>query len=260
MKVPKKKPTSIGREVFELLVTYHSYPSLKLRNKIVQLNSGLVRQVAYRLSRQCSEPFEDLEQIGFLGLIQSVERFDPHQGRAFSSYAIPYIRGEILHYLRDRGGTVRIPRRWQELYNRGQTLTKQLTVKLDRQPTQQELASALEVSIEELNECQLAMQNRMLVSLDATAGQMFDTTVTLGEMIPDSWDCTRQEWRDELGQLEGALEQLEDRTKTAIEYVYLRDASRKDTAKSIGMSPMTVTRHLKKGIEQLQTILEPEAA
>ena len=103
---------------------YHCNPTLSLRNHLVKLNRGLVRQVAHRMSYQCSEPYEDLEQMGYLGLIQAIERFEPHQGCAFSSFAIPYIRGEMLHFLRNKASIMKIPRRWQELHNKGTILRK----------------------------------------------------------------------------------------------------------------------------------------
>lgn len=101
----------------ELLNLYHQNPTIKLRNQLVELHKGLVRKMAHKFSHQCSEPYEDLVQIGYLGLIRAIERFDPNQGYAFSSFAVPYIRGEMLHFLRDRSTLVKIPRRWQELYN-----------------------------------------------------------------------------------------------------------------------------------------------
>ena len=244
----------------ELLVTYYRDPSLKVRNRLVQLNAGLVRQVAHRLCLQCSEPYEDLEQIGYIGLIQAIERFNPHQGYAFSSFAIPYIRGEILHYLRDRGNIMRIPRRWQELYNRGKKLRKQLTGTLGRVPQETEIAQALGVTVHEWQECRLALQNRLLISLDATVGQSSDCSISLGETIPDGQVQAQQKLTEERMQLQGALNQLEEKTKAAIEWVFLRELPRKEAAKQIGISPMTVTRHLKKGIEQLGTLLEPQAA
>jgi RNA polymerase sigma factor (sigma-70 family) len=83
----------------ELLMAYKQEPSINLRNRLVRLNAGLVRKIAHRISHQCSEPYEDLEQIGYLGLIRAIERFNPGQGCAFSSFAVPYIRGEMLHFL-----------------------------------------------------------------------------------------------------------------------------------------------------------------
>jgi uncharacterized protein YjbI with pentapeptide repeats len=99
----------------ELLMKYRQSQSVQVRNQLAQLNAGLVRKIAYRISHQCSEPYENLEQIGYLGLIRAIERFDPSQGRTFSSFAVPYIRGEILHFLRDRATAVTIPHYWQDL-------------------------------------------------------------------------------------------------------------------------------------------------
>ena len=244
----------------ELLVAYSRNPSLKLRNKLVHLNAGLVRQVAHRVSKQCAEPYEDLEQLGYIGLIRAIERFDPEQGRAFSSFAIPYIRGEMLHYLRDKGSAMKIPRRLQELYTKGKKLRKKLTATLGRLPNDTEMANQLGVSIKEWNECQLAVQNRMLLSLDAMVTQALDCSVTVGETLADPKHQARQKLQEDRLQLQGAMSQLEDKTKTAIEFVFLRDLPRKEAAKRIGISPMTVTRHLQKGIEQLGQILEPQAA
>lgn len=256
----KTKVCSIGLEALELLMVYHRYPSLELRNQLVQLNMGLVRQVAHRLSRYCAEPYEDLEQVGYLGLIQAIERFDPSQGRAFSSFATPYIRGEILHYLRDRGATIRIPRRWQDIHSRARTLNKQLSASFGRQPQAREMAVALGISLDEWHECQLAMQNRLLVSLDATVSKLADANVTLGETIPDWHDRSQQEWTEERGELQGAVSQLEEPTRAVIECIFFQKLSRKEIAKSVGMSPMTVTRHLKRGISQLQSLLETQTA
>lgn len=244
----------------ELLTAYSRNPSLELRNELVNLNMGLVRQVAHRVSRQCWEPYEDLAQIGYLGLIRAIERFNPHQGYAFSSFAIPYIRGEMLHYLRDKGSVMRIPRRWQELYTRGKNLRKELMVELKRQPSEREVAEALGVPLQEWHECQLALQNRMMVSLDATVSQTPDSCTTIGDLLPDQNYMARQKLDEDRLQLQRAMSQLEAKTKAAIECVFLKDLPRKEAAKEIGISPMTVSRHLQKGIEQLGTILEPQVA
>ena len=88
--------SSMQTDGMELLRSYHHNPSIKLRNRLVQLHTGLVRKMAHKFSHQCNEPYEDLEQIGYFGLIRAIERFDPSQGYAFSSFAVPYIRGEML--------------------------------------------------------------------------------------------------------------------------------------------------------------------
>lgn len=251
---------SLSYRCIELLHEYHKNPSLKLRNKLVELNVGLVRKVAHQVSRKCAEPYEDLEQIGYLGLIRAIERFDLHQGSAFSSFAIPYIRGEMLHYLRDRGAVMRIPRRWQELYAKGKKLRKNLIEKLGRLPNDQELAEALGVSEQEWSECQLALANRLPISLDAVVTNSPDSSVTFGDTIADPRCQQQRKLVEDRLQLQRALSQLEDKTKAAIECVFLLDLPRKEAAEKIGISPMTVTRHLHKGIEQLESILEPQVA
>lgn len=244
----------------ELLMAYHRNPSLALRNQIVKLNVGLVRKIAHRVSRHCAEPYEDLEQIGYLGLIRAIERFNPHQGCAFSSFAVPYIRGEMLHFLRDSGSMVKVPRRWQDLKQEGERVRKQLTATLGRAPKDAEIAKELRVSVQEWRECKMATENRLPLSLDATLTQMVDCQVTLGDILPDPHYQAQQYMEEDWQQLQGALNQLEEKTKTAIEFVFLRDVPRKEAAKQIGVSPMTVTRHLNRGINQLVSMLRPQTA
>ncbi len=242
----------------ELLVAYYQNPSIELRNRLVNLHTGLVRKTAHQFSHQCSEPYEDLEQIGYFGLIRAIERFNPKQGYAFSSFAVPYIRGELMHFLRDRSGLVKIPRRWQEVYSQGQKVRKQLTLTLGRFPTDTELARQLNVPIQEWYDSSLAVQNRLALSLDSTVVQNYDCPITLGEVLSDFQATTMQQQAEDCEQLQGAMNQLEENTRTAVEFVFLKELSRKETAKRIGISPMTVTRYLQRGKEQLVSLLQPQ--
>lgn len=251
---------SLRFQGMELLITYYRNPSVQLRNQLVQLNAGLVRKIAHRLKQQCTEPYEDLEQIGYLGLIRAIERFDPHQGCAFSSFAVPYIRGEILHFLRDQGSAVKIPRRWQELQREGQKVRKQLTETLGRLPKDAEIAQSLQVSLQEWRDSKLAAQNRLPLSLDATVSQQVDHPLTLGDTLPDTYGQALQHVEEDRQQLQGAMSQLEAKTQAALELVYLGELPRKDAAKRIGVSPMTVTRHLQRGINELMFLLQPQAS
>lgn len=243
----------------ELLIAYYRKPSISLRNQLVQMNVGLVRKIAHRVSRQCAEPYEDLEQIGYLGLIRAIERFNPHQGCAFSSFAVPYIRGEMLHFLRDSGSMVKIPRRWQDLQQEGEKARKKLTVTLGRAPKDTEIAKELRVSVQEWRECKMATENRLPLSLDANVSQMVDCPITLGDTLPDPQYQAHQHIEEDRQILQGALSQLEEKTQAAIEFVFLRELPRKEAAKRIGVSPMTVTRHLHRGLNQLVTMLQPQA-
>ncbi|MFB6275249.1 MAG: sigma-70 family RNA polymerase sigma factor, partial [Halothece sp.] len=129
---------NVKQDSLELLRIYQSNKSQRIRNRIVELNMGLVRKEAHHWVNQCSESYEDLVQVGCMGLIRAIERFQLSKGNAFSSFAIPYIRGEIQHYLRDRSTSVKIPRRWLELKQQAVKASYQLREELNRQPTEQE--------------------------------------------------------------------------------------------------------------------------
>ena len=244
----------------ELLMAYYQNPSVEVRNQLVRLNAGLVRKIAHRISYQCVEPYEDLEQIGYIGLIRAIERFDPAQNRAFSSFAVPYIRGEMLHFLRDKGSVIKIPRRWQELQQEGRRVSRDLATTLGRFPKDAEIAQALKVSLQEWQESKLATQNRAPLSLDATINQSVDSQLTLGEMIPDTHHEALRHWEEERKELQGAMNQLEEKARAALESVVLRELPRREAAAQIGVRPMTVTRHLHRGVQELVTLLQPQTA
>ncbi|MGF1601467.1 MAG: RNA polymerase sigma factor SigF [Thermosynechococcaceae cyanobacterium] len=252
--------TSLQSQSMELLVSYRQEPSVRLRNRLVRLNMGLVRKVAHRLAHQCAEPYEDLEQCGYMGLITAIERFDPTQGYAFSSFAVPYIRGEILHFLRDRANTVRIPRRWQQLSRDGAKVRQSLIMQLGRQPSDQEIAEKLDLSINEWRSVKLAASNRVPLSLNARISsghhQQAEAAMTLGDTLTDTHDEILQLNEEDRLELQQALNQLEEKTRVMIEAVFLHRLSRQEVAKRIGVSPVTVTRRIKKGIDELVELMQ----
>ena len=251
---------SAHSQTMELLVAYRQKPSVHIRNRLVKLNMGLVRKVAHRLAHQCPEPFEDLEQCGYIGLITAIERFDPSQGYAFSSFAVPYIRGEMLHFLRDRANTVRIPRRWQQLSRDGEKARQALVAELGRQPNEMEIATALEITLDEWRSVKLASSNRSPLSLNATvssgSSQQADSLMTLGDTLMDVRAGVLQENEEERIELQHALGQLEDKTRDMIESVFLHQLSRQEVAQRVGVSPVTVTRRIKKGIDEMVGLLQ----
>ncbi|MEM9092224.1 MAG: RNA polymerase sigma factor SigF [Cyanobacteria bacterium P01_F01_bin.53] len=252
------KSAQLRSRGMELLMQYKVDRSVKLRNQLVRLNAGLVRKIAHRVSHQCAEPYEDLEQIGYIGLIRSIERFDPGQGCAFSSFAVPYIRGEMLHFLRDRGTTVKIPRRWQDLQKEGQKKQAELIRKYGRQPSDIEMAEAVNVSVQEWRQVKMANKNRMPLSLDATVCHQIDSSITLGDTLPDIHYMMLQGLEEDRQQIQRAMNQLEEKTRSAIEFVFFKGLSRKEVAERIGVSPMTVTRRIQRGVEQMIAYLQPQ--
>ncbi|WP_353932775.1 RNA polymerase sigma factor SigF [Okeanomitos corallinicola TIOX110] len=253
-----KSESSVQCDAMELLQLYYHNPSIKLRNQLVKIHQGLVRKIAYKFNHQCGEPYEDLEQVGYFGLIRAIERFNPQHGYAFSSFAVPYIRGEILHFLRDRSTLLKIPRRCQELYNQGQNIRKELTLSLGRPVKDTEIAAHLNIPLHKWQECKLAIQNRTPISLDATPANYVDYQLTLADIIPCPRSTVLQQQEEEILQLQGAMNMLDEKPRMAVELILVNDFTRKDAAKKIGASPMTVTRYLHKGIQELISCLCPQ--
>lgn len=246
-------------ESLQLLREYQKNPSSRIRNQLVQLNLGLVRREAHHWINQCTESYEDLLQVGSIGLIRAIERFDMSKGHAFSSFAIPYIRGEIQHYLRDRGSSVRIPRRWQALQRQAAWAMQTLQTELNRQPTDAEVAAALEIPVTEWREIKLALQNRSPLSLDAPVRDEDDGSASLGDLVPDSRYRSFQLAQEDQIRLQQALLQLEHRTREILEFVFLHDLTQKETAERLGISAVTVSRRVKKGLYLLkQSMGTPE--
>lgn len=248
----------LKQKTLVLLQRYQQTQAAQLRNQLVQLNIGLVRQEAHHWVNQCHESYDDLLQVGCLGLIRAIERFDLSKGYAFSSFALPYIRGEIQHYLRDKSVSVRIPRRWLELRQQSVRIVRELRSQLHRQPTPEEVADALNVSLVEWQEVQLAYQNREPLSLDVPVGDEENNNVSLGDLVPDGKYRSFQLAQEDQIRLQQALVQLEERTRDVLEFVFLHDLTQKEVAERMDISVITVSRRLKKGIKSLKNLMLKE--
>ncbi|NJN29192.1 MAG: RNA polymerase sigma factor SigF [Synechococcales cyanobacterium RM1_1_8] len=245
----------LKRDSLELLRDYREAPTAALRNRLVELNFGLVRREAIHWVKQCNESYDDLLQVGSLGLIRAVERFDVGRGRAFSSFAIPYIRGEIQHYLRDRGTTIRIPRRWQELRQKAASFVRKVHSLEHRLPTDPEIADYLEISVPEWQEVKLAHSNRSPLSLDAPLQDADEGSSSMAQLLADPRYKSFQLAQDDQIRLQQALSKIEHRTREILEFVFLHDLTQRETAERMGISTVTVSRRVKKGLDSLKTSL-----
>jgi len=253
MASPQKEALKLS--TIELLSQYRRTGEIYYRNQILELNVGLVRKEASHWSQLGAESFEDLLQVGCLGMIRAIERFDLDKGHAFSSFAIPFIRGEIQHYLRDKGHSMRIPRRWLEIGQQSVGIRRDFLARFDRQPTDQELANLLELSSKEWQEIKMALQNRDPLSLDMAVSNDEDGLTSLGDMVVDPNYRTFQLAQEDKIRLHHALIQLEEGTRKVLEFVFLKDLTQRETAEQLNISVVTVSRRVKSGITRLKEFL-----
>ncbi|BAY62713.1 RNA polymerase sigma factor SigF [Calothrix brevissima NIES-22] len=253
--MPTTVTNELKHETWQLLREYQQTRSETVRNQLVNLNFGLVRREAHYWMNQCHENYEDLLQVGCLGLIRAIEKFEISKGYAFSSFTIPYIRGEIQHYLRDKGVTVRIPRRYLALQQQAIGVSRSLRAKYNRQPTDSELAAALDISPDEWQEIKLAWINRAPLSLDVPIQDGEEGATSLGELVPDPRYRSFQLAQEDQIRLQQALVQLEQRTREVLECVFLHDLTQKQVAEHLGISVVTVSRRVKKGLDLLKNLM-----
>ena len=237
-----------------LLREYRQTGCKKIMERLVRLNVGLVKKEVSYWCSPYDQHYEDILQVGMIGLMGAIERFELNRGYAFSSFAVRHIRGEIQHYIRDKNHCVRIPRRWLELRQQGVRTAQLLRSQLHREPTEAELIQALGVSVAEWQEAKLAHQNSLPLSLDTPVHQTEDNALPLGECLPDprSSNGSRSE---EVMYLHQALEHLEQRTREMLESVYLQDLPQRQVADIFGVSTVTVSRQVKKAIETLRLVM-----
>jgi RNA polymerase sigma-B factor len=141
-------------------MVFHETRSLSLRNYLVEINVGLARKVAHAAASSSNQIYEDMLAYATIGLIKAVERFNPQVNDYFSSFAMPYIRGEIQHYLRDKASVVRLHRKFQDLATKRENANRRLTRTLGRNPTKKELIRDLDISLKEFEEIEIAIKNR----------------------------------------------------------------------------------------------------
>lgn len=247
--------SEVKQESAALLREYQQSPSARIRNEIVELNYGLVRKEAHYWTNQCTESYDDLLQVGCIGLIRAIERFELSKGIAFSSFAIPYIRGEIQHYLRDKGVMVRIPRRWLALQQQAIGVSRNLREKYNRQPTDAEVAAALDISPAQWQEVKLAWTNRSPLSLDTPTQEGEDDSGSLGDTVPDQQYFSFQLAQEDQIRLQEALVQLEQRTHEVLKFVFFYDLTQKEVAERLGISVVTVSRRVKQGLASLKQLM-----
>jgi RNA polymerase sigma-B factor len=230
----------------------------RVRGRLIELYIPLAEYLARRF-RNRGEQFDDLVQVANLGLIKSVDGYDPTRGAAFTSYAIPMIVGELKRHFRDKGWDVRVPRRLQELRLEISKISGDLAQDLGRSPTVADLAARLGVSEEEVIEGLDCGQAYRALSLDAPVGEAGDGGATgLGDLLGgEDPDMANVENRESLRPI---LAKLPEREQKIIAMRFHGNLTQSQIAAQLGISQMHVSRLLAGALrtlrEELSTVVE----
>jgi RNA polymerase sigma-B factor len=250
------RPTREARaQAGDLLTELHQLPEddprrRVLRDQLVELHMPLVVYLARRFSGR-NEPMTDLVQVGAIGLIKAIDRFDPERKLEFSTYATPTILGEIKRHFRDTGWLVHVPRRAQEMQTTLNAARADLNQELGRAPTVAELAARIDMDEESVLEA--------LDAARAYSGVPLDVLAAPGETVPE---------HPMLGVLDEGFEQVEQRAMLREVIAELPEAEREilllrfvanktqtEIAAIVGVSQMQVSRLVARGLKRLRTSL-----
>jgi RNA polymerase sigma-B factor len=239
-----------------LLRRYHEDGDLQAREQLIEQYMSLVRSLARRYSYR-GEQLEDLVQIGAIGLIKAIDRFDLERGVELTTYATPNIIGEIKRHFRDKGWSVRVPRGLQELNVQLSRLVEQLTVQLGRSPTIPELAKAAGVEEEEVLEA--LESGRAYTSLSLSVGGGGGDGDDLDPLESLGTEEHQYEVSEDRAVLAPGFKALDERERRILQLRFFEGLTQSQIAQQVGISQMHVSRLIRRSLEKIrETIVEDE--
>jgi RNA polymerase sigma-B factor len=241
----------------ELLRRYHNSGDLSAREQLIERYMSLVRSLARRYSYR-GEQLDDLIQIGAIGLIKAIDRFDLERGVELTTYATPNIIGEIKRHFRDRGWSVRVPRGLQELNVQLSRIVEELTVQLGRSPTITELAVAAKVEEEEVLEA--LESGRAYSSLSLSSGGGGDGDDDLDPLESIGTEEHQYEVSEDRAVLAPGFRVLDDRERKILHLRFFEGLTQSQIAQQIGISQMHVSRLIRRSLEKIRDEIAAETA
>jgi len=253
----KSQPNSLTKEeVHQYIQAFQQNQDEEAQNQLVIHYKNLVETISRKYSKGKSY-HEDIVQVGIIGLLGAIRRYDDSFGKSFEAFAVPTIVGEIKRFLRDKTWSVHVPRRIKELGPRIKATVEELTTTLQRSPKVWEIAEALQETEEDVLEAMEMGRSYQALSVDhSIEADSEGGTVTLLDVVGNV-----DEGFEKVNQrlvLDKVLHVLTEREKEIIQYTYLENLSQKDTGEKLGISQMHVSRLQRKAIKKLQEAIREE--
>lgn len=255
-KIDKKneKKRKKQEEIKEKFIEYQKTKDKALRDELIEEHMYLAEILAKKYTGRGID-YEDIFQVASVGLILAVDRFDPSKGYVFSSYATPTIIGEIKRHFRDKGWTIKVPRRIQELSKKISVAKNVLAGELGRIPTAEDIADYLDVSYDQVIEAMEASKVYQPGSIDSTIDSSDDgNDLQISDIIGD--DDPTYERVENLDYLVRELKKLPKIERTILIERYINRKTQIAIAEELGISQMTVSRIEKKVIRSIRADAE----
>ncbi|MEV5976267.1 RNA polymerase sigma factor SigF [Streptomyces sp. NPDC052114] len=220
------------------------------RNTLIEMNMSLVRYAAGRFRHRADE-MEDIVQVGMIGLIKAIDRFELSRDTQFATFAVPYITGEIKRFFRDTSWAVHVPRRLQEARVELAKATEELSTRLGRAPRVAELAALMNLDEDEVVEAQVAANGYNSTSLDASVhGDPDEGEAALADFIGE--EDPALELVEDFHALAPLLAELDDRDRRILHLRFVDELTQAQIGERLGVSQMHVSRLLARTLERLR--------
>ncbi|MEV3854096.1 SigB/SigF/SigG family RNA polymerase sigma factor [Streptomyces sp. NPDC050095] len=244
----------VGRHFFNRLAHLEegTHEHQYVRNVLIEMNLSLVQYAASRFKHRGPQEMEDIVQVGTIGLIKAIDRFELSREVEFTSFAVPYITGEIKRFFRDTTWAVHVPRRLQEARVELSKATEELQTRLGRLPTTQELAELMQLEPAEVSEAQKAVNGYNAVSLDAAVlahGDESDTALVDFIGIEENSYELIENYRS----LAPLIAELDERSRTIVHLRFVEERTQQQIADELGLSQMHVSRLLGRILNKLRS-------
>lgn len=236
----------------DLIARFQAERDPRVRDEIVRRYLKLVRQIARSYETRSADSLDDLIQVGSIGLLNAIDRFDPTLGKSFEAYAGTLVAGEIKHYLRDSIHLVRPPRELVELRSTVRAATSKLSQSVERAPTLDELAVETGLSAKKVEEV-LALDHAHVVSLDDEGDD--DESPRVRYHLVDSKYRSFQLAAEDRIMLAQAMGRLKHVSREVIEFAFYQDLTQTEIAQQLGISQMQVSRRIKTATHELWKVL-----
>lgn len=245
-------------KINEWLKIYHTSSDIKEKDvakaRIVTQMVTIVRKIARTIARRSYDPIEDMIQAGFIGLLKAIDKYSPEKNDNFRVYAGYLIIGEIKHYLRDKLNTIRVPRYIQELSIRINNFTKDLTAEEVNKLTSEDVAQALDTTISSVNLAMQSDRRSSVVYLDDVYSTDSDT-LSFEELLADDNYESRADYNDAKIIFNDIMRKLPPDERILIDMYYKQDMNKREIARALMISPMSVTRRMKQTFNTISSMI-----
>ncbi|MET3683962.1 RNA polymerase sigma-B factor [Alkalibacillus flavidus] len=253
----KSQQHNSEEDIYALITYLHDNPDdERVQERIIYQYENLVHSLAKKYSKN-SEIHEDLVQVGMLGLMAAIRRYDGSYGKSFESFAVPTIIGEIKRFIRDKTWSVHVPRRIKELGPKIKSAVEELTTDHQESPSVKEIADYLDASEEEVLETMEMSKSYNALSTDRQIEADADgSTVTILDLVGQQEEGYEQ--IDHKMLIEKIMPLLNDREQEILQCTYFENLSQKETGERLGLSQMHVSRLQRRALRKLRESMSEE--